>query len=96
MSFDIRGGFAQNSNKRGRYLDRLLEPNMPAYEICYLDEEGALTYKFTADCDDDKRAKILAHAMKMPSARKLEVWSGESLIYTRPSAILESQMLHAS
>jgi len=32
----------------------------------------------------------------MPSARKLEVWSGESLIYTRPSAILESQMLHAS
>jgi len=34
---------------------------MPAYEICYLDEDGALTYKFTADCDDDQRAKILAH-----------------------------------
>ncbi len=93
MSFDIRGVFAQNSNKRGRYLD--LEPNMPAYEICYLDEEGALTYKFTADCDDDQRAKILAHAMKLPSARKLEVWSGHMLIYTRPSVILHQPMLRA-
>src|SRR5437762_10574782 len=72
MSFDIRAAFAQNSNKRGRYLDSFPEPNMPAYEICYLDEVGALTYKFTADCDDDQRAKILAHAMKLPSARKLE------------------------
>jgi len=96
MSFDIRGGFAQNSNKRGRYLDRLLEPNMPAYEICYLDEDGALTYKFTADCDDDQRAKILAHAMKLPSARKLEVWSGHTLIYTRPSVLPQQPMLQAS
>jgi hypothetical protein len=92
MSFDIRGAFAQNKDKRGRYLDRFLEPIMPAYEICYLDEEGALTYKFTADCDDDQRAKILAHAMKLPSARKLEVWSGESLIYARPSVIFEPRM----
>ena len=30
---------------------------MPAYEICYLDTQGALTYKFAADCDDDNRAK---------------------------------------
>ncbi len=30
---------------------------MPAYEICYLDEVGALTYKFSADCDDDQRAE---------------------------------------
>jgi hypothetical protein len=37
---------------------------MPAYEICYRDDHGALTYKFSADCDDDQRAKILAHAMK--------------------------------
>ena len=57
---------------------------MPAYEICYLDEAGALTYKFSATCDDDQRAKILAHAMKTPSAKKLEVWAGEALIYTRP------------
>lgn len=69
---------------------------MPAYEICYLDEGGALTYKFSADCDDDQRAKILAHAMKVPSARKLEVWSGEALIYTRPSALLERHLRVAS
>ena len=60
---------------------------MPAYEICYRDGHGALTYKFSADCDDDQRAKILAHAMKLPSARKLEVWSGDALIYARPSAV---------
>lgn len=95
MSFDIRGAFAQKNDKRGRYLDRFLEPIMPAYEICYLDEDGALTYKFTADCDDDQRAKILAHAMKLPSARKLEVWSGDMLIYTRPSVIFEPRMLQA-
>ncbi len=50
---------------------------------------GHLTYKFSANCDDDSRAKVLAHAMKTPSARKLEVWSGEALIYTRPAAVLE-------
>jgi hypothetical protein len=42
---------------------------MPAYEICYLDTDGALTYKFAADCTDDSRAKVLAHAMKLPSAK---------------------------
>jgi hypothetical protein len=72
------------------------EPIMPAYEICYLDEGGALTYKFSATCDDDQRAKILAHAMKLPSAKKLEVWSGEMLIYSRPSAVLAQQMLRVS
>jgi hypothetical protein len=66
---------------------------MPAYEICYLDDDGTLTYKFSATCDDDQRAKILAHAMKLPSARKLEVWSGETLIYARPSVVLERQAL---
>ena len=65
---------------------------MPAYEICYLDEDGSLTYKFSATCDDDQRAKILAHAMKLPSAKKLEVWSGKTLIYARPSLRLERQM----
>ena len=69
---------------------------MPAYEILYLDEVGHLTYKFSANCDDDSRAKVLAHAMKLPSARRLEVWSGEALIYTRPSVLLERQMPLAS
>ena len=67
---------------------------MPAYEICYFDEDGSLTYKFSATCDDDQRAKILAHAMKLPSAKRLEVWSGETLIYTRPSVMLERRMIH--
>jgi hypothetical protein len=60
---------------------------MPAYEICYLDEKGVLTYKFVANCESDGRAKVLAHAMKLPSARRLEVWSGEELIYARPSSV---------
>ena len=68
---------------------------MPAYEICYLDEEGDLTYKFSADCDDDQRAKILAHAMKLPSVKALEVWSGEALIYSRPGAVQGPHMLRA-
>src|SRR5690242_21065091 len=28
------------------------EPIMPAYEICYLDQDGSLTYKFSATCDE--------------------------------------------
>jgi hypothetical protein len=62
---------------------------MPAYEICYLDGEGALTYKFSATCDDDGRAKVLAHAMKLPSVKRLEVWNGAQLVYTRPAALQE-------
>ena len=96
MSFDIRARFAQKANKRGRNVKSFSEPIMPAYEICYLDEDVSLTYKFSATCDDDQRDKILAHAMKLPSAKKLEVWSGETLIYTRPSVMLERQLLRAS
>ena len=69
---------------------------MPAYEICYLDDEGTLTYKFLANCEDDGRAKVLAHAMKPPSAKRLEVWSGEALIYAKPSAMAETALLKAS
>ena len=69
---------------------------MPAYEICYLDEAGALTYKFSADCDSDQRAKILAHAMKTPRAKALEVWSGQMLIYSRPSGAARQQLLRAN
>jgi hypothetical protein len=96
LSFDIRAHVAQKGNKRGSDYQSCSEAIMPAYEICYLDEAGALTYKFSANCDDDQRARILAHAMKLPSAKKLEVWSGETLIYTRPSVMLERQLLRAS
>jgi hypothetical protein len=68
---------------------------MPAYEICYLDDAGALTYKFLADCEDDGRAKVLAHAMKLPSAKRLEVWSGAALIYARPSNLAQVALLKA-
>jgi hypothetical protein len=88
LSFDIRAAVAQIGDKRGTYFTSWRRV-MPAYEICYLDEGGALTYKFSATCDDDRRAKVLAHAMKTPSAKTLEVWSGEALIYARPSAVLE-------
>ena len=57
---------------------------MPAYEICYLDRDGALTYKISATCAEDKHAKVLAHAMKLPTCKQLEVWTGEKLIYKRP------------
>jgi hypothetical protein len=94
MSFDIRSHAAHRGHKRGHRL--FSETIMPAYEICYLDEAGSLTYKFAAHCDDDQRAKVLAHAMKLPSAKKLEVWSGESLIYTRPSTLLDGTMRAAA
>ena len=68
---------------------------MPAYEICYLDDAGTVTYKFLAHCEDDGRAKVLAHAMKLPSAKRLEVWSGEALIYARPSHIAQVALLKA-
>ena len=66
---------------------------MPAYEICYLDDDGTLTYKFLANCEDDGRAKVLAHAMKLPSAKRLEVWNGEALIYARPSRVAQAGLL---
>jgi hypothetical protein len=69
---------------------QIREAAMPAYEICYLDGEGLLTYKFLANCEDDGRAKVLAHAMKLPSAKRLEVWSGEALIYARPSVVAQA------
>jgi hypothetical protein len=57
---------------------------MPAYEINYLKNDGSLAAKFEAQCASDKDAKVLAHAMKMASEFKIEVWSGRSLIYARP------------
>jgi len=60
---------------------------MPAYEICYLNGDGILTYKFMANCENESRAKVLAHAMKLSNCKTLEVWNGEVLIYARPSSI---------
>lgn len=57
---------------------------MPHYEICYRNEDGSLAAKFTTPCPDDKRAKILAHAMKSREHKALEVWDGDTLVYERP------------
>ncbi len=57
---------------------------MPSYEICYLDENGNLSLKFAATCSDAKRAKILAHAMKQPEHKRIEVWDERTLVYERP------------
>jgi hypothetical protein len=62
---------------------------MPAYDIRYLDGEGFLAHTFSAVCEDDKRARVLAHAMKLPSTKRLEVWNGDALIYVRPMSTLD-------
>ncbi len=57
---------------------------MPHFEICYLDQAGALIGTFSAPCAGEKQARILAHAMRLPGTRRMEVWDGASLIYERP------------
>ena len=57
---------------------------MPAFEICYLETDGALACAFSVQFEDAMRAKILAHAMKPAECHRLEVWSGKELIYCRP------------
>lgn len=57
---------------------------MPDYEICYLKTDGSLAGKFTAQCETQMQAKILAHAMRLDSSRGIEVWDGGELIYRRP------------
>ncbi len=57
---------------------------MPSYDICYLKDDGTLAGKLSAQCLDDKQAKILAHAMKLKGSRRIEVWDGKLLVYQRP------------
>ena len=64
---------------------RSKENPVPNYEIVYLDDDGKLAFKFATKCDDEKRAKILAHAMKEREHKRLEIWNDNSLVYCRPS-----------
>ncbi|HJW40372.1 MAG TPA: hypothetical protein VJ476_03980 [Rhizomicrobium sp.] len=57
---------------------------MPAYDICYLEEDGSLACAFSVQFDSEMRAKILAHAMKPTECHALEVWQGRELVYRRP------------
>ena len=66
---------------------------MTAYEICYLEEDGALACAFSVQFEDEMRAKILAHAMKPPSCRTIEVWRGKELVYRRPDNTLDVRRL---
>jgi hypothetical protein len=63
-----------------------MEDTMPAYDICYLEEDGALVCAFTVQFDSEMRAKILAHAMKPADCHRLEVWHGKDLVYRRPES----------
>jgi hypothetical protein len=60
---------------------------MPAYDICYLEEDGSLACAFSVQFDSEMRAKILAHAMKPAECRALEVWHGRELVYSRPGPL---------
>ena len=57
---------------------------MQSYEINYLNDDGTLAAKLSAQCASDKDAKILAHAMKLSGTLQIEVWNGRTLIYARP------------
>ena len=57
---------------------------MPAYDICYLEEDGSLACAFSVMFETAMRAKILAHAMKPAECHALEVWQGRELVYRRP------------
>ena len=63
---------------------------MPVYDICYLNDSGQLAYQFSADCDTDMAAKVTAHAMKMPSIKRFEVWRAHELIYARGAYYIEN------
>ena len=60
------------------------EDPMPAYEICYIDDQGNLARALSVVFESELRAKILAHAMKPAECHQLEVWDGNRLIYSRP------------
>lgn len=58
---------------------------MPNYTICYLDAEGATLGAFPTACKGDTQARVLAHAMRLPGTKRMEVWDGARLVYERPA-----------
>ena len=56
---------------------------MPNYDICFRDGHGTLAARITTPAPSPQTAKILAHAMKEPEHKTLEVWEGETLVYER-------------
>src|ERR1041385_6718428 len=56
-----------------------------SYEICYLSADDRLLCKFVVQCRNATCAKIMAHAMKLPTYKRIEIWQGETSIYSRPT-----------
>ena len=57
---------------------------MPSYDIRFLNDDGTLAAAVAAECANETKAKVLAHAMKNKDHARLEVWDGETLVYERP------------
>ena len=60
---------------------------MPNFEILYRNHDGRLAVKLTAQCVDEKHAKVLAHAMKAAEHHQFEVWDDTHLVYERPEPV---------
>lgn len=57
---------------------------MPTYQIFLYAVDGLPPTQLETHCTDDIRAKVLAHAVKRPADRRIEVWKDHELIYARP------------
>ena len=55
-----------------------------SFDICYLSADGRLLCKFVVQCRNATCAKVVAHAMKLPTYKRIEIWQGETVIYSRP------------
>jgi len=60
---------------------------MPNFDFLYRKHDGSLAVKLTAQCADETRAKVLAHAMKAAEHHRFEVWDGATLVYERPEPV---------
>ena len=55
-----------------------------SYDICYLSADDRLICKLVVQCRNSTCAKVMAHAMKLPPYKHIEIWCGETNIYSRP------------
>jgi hypothetical protein len=53
---------------------------MPTYDMRHRDDVGVLTLRFSAACDDDGGAQVVAHAINIPDRKHQKTWSGIMLV----------------
>ena len=53
---------------------------MPSYEICYVGTKKKLVGNIRTECGDHREAAILAFAMILRNARRVEVWCADTLV----------------